>query len=148
VNQHLSNFVQYLCLCYQEARNVRHLVKAGYLSPQPFERLLLLPTNKIEAWQELARLRAEAAELGTARAASNLFTARFECSAEELIELYRNPHWRSSAYGGNRGRKSHGPCVTSNERLTRTTLMRFRDSFGRYPRCGTTPGRSARSWMA
>jgi hypothetical protein len=38
---------------------------------------------------------------GHGAGASDLFTARFECSTEELIELYRNPHWRSSAYGGN-----------------------------------------------
>lgn len=93
--------MQYLCLCYHEARNVRHLVKAGYVPPQLFERLRVLPTNKIEAWHAMAPIRAEAAELGTARAASDLFTARFECSIEQLIELYRNPHWRSSASGGN-----------------------------------------------
>ena len=47
--------MQYLCLCYHEARNVRHLVKAGYVPPQLFERLRLLPTNKIEAWHALRR---------------------------------------------------------------------------------------------
>jgi hypothetical protein len=93
--------VQYLCLCYHEARNVRHLVKAGYVPPPLFERLRVLPTNKIEAWHAMAPIRAEASELGTARAASDLFTVRFECDIEQLIELYRNPHWRSSAYGGN-----------------------------------------------
>src|SRR5687767_5603620 len=94
-------FVQYLCLCYHEARNVRHLVKAGYVPPQRFERLRILPTNKIEAWHAMAPIRAEAAELRTARAASDLFTVRFECPIEQLIELYQNEHWRSSAYGGN-----------------------------------------------
>ena len=49
----------------------------------------------------MAPIRAEAAELGMARAASDLFTVRYECPIEQLIELYRNPHWRSSAYGGN-----------------------------------------------
>lgn len=91
--------MQYLCLCYHEARNVRHLVKAGYVPPRLFERLRDLPTNKIEAWHAMAPIRAEAAELGTARAASDLFTVRFECSIEQLIELYRNPHWRSNGGG-------------------------------------------------
>ena len=44
----------------------------------------------------------------TRRGPSNLFTARFECSIEQLIELYRNPHWRSSAYGRNPWAESTG----------------------------------------
>ena len=68
MNQQLSNFVQYLCLCYHEARNVRHLVKAGHVPVHPFERLRGLPTNKTDAWNEMAPMRAEAAELDTARA--------------------------------------------------------------------------------
>lgn len=93
--------MQYLCLCYHEARNVRHLVKAGHVPPQLFERLRVLPTNKIEAWHAMAPIRADAAQLGTAQAAADLFTVRYECPIEQLIELYRNPRWRSSAYGGN-----------------------------------------------
>lgn len=93
--------MQYVCLCYHEARNVRHLVKAGHVPPRPFELLRALPTNKFEAWQAMAPIRAEAAELGTARAAADVFAVRFECPIELLIELYRNPHWRSSECGGN-----------------------------------------------
>jgi len=45
--------------------------------------------------------RLKASSTGEAGAAAHVFAARFGLALEDLVDLYENEHWRSSAYGGN-----------------------------------------------
>lgn len=59
----VTEYVSYVCLVSHEARNVRLLVKHGYLEREPYSRLCdSLATNRYEAWSQLQPVRAEAAE--------------------------------------------------------------------------------------
>ncbi|CAN5354548.1 hypothetical protein BH20ACT22_BH20ACT22_15240 [soil metagenome] len=99
---HVYDFVDVLSLAYHEARNVRHLIKAGHLSPESFGRLRSLPTNRLEAWREIQSLREQAKKCTAIHEAAALFGEEFNITLSELVHLYRDPHWRGVAYGGNR----------------------------------------------
>ncbi len=43
-----------LALIYHESRNVRHLVHQKLLNPQPWRFVVSLPTNRDDAWYEIA----------------------------------------------------------------------------------------------
>ena len=101
MDRYLASFIDHACLCYDEARHVWHLIKAGHVPPGPFELLRTLPTNTFDAWQAMAPLRSEAMASGTAHSASEIFTKRFGLSLDDLAQLYGNPNWRSGGYGGN-----------------------------------------------
>lgn len=98
----LSSFVDYLCLVYHEARNVRHLIRSSLVEAGRYERLRALPTNRDEAWVSMGALRREAKAHGSAAGAVSVFLRRFGLSPDELLELYRSPHWKSAVIGGNR----------------------------------------------
>ncbi|MGO9272643.1 MAG: hypothetical protein ACLQOO_20815 [Terriglobia bacterium] len=99
----IAEFATYVTLAYHEARNVRHLVRAGYLN-EARHRLLItgMPTNREEAWKALEPLRREAANAVSARAAENVFRRRFDLSLEDLVAISENPHWSGTQRGGNR----------------------------------------------
>lgn len=90
-----------LALVYHEARNVRHLVKGGYLEPAPYARLISLPVNRDEAWHALHELRSQAASSPSPSAAAEVFESRLRLGIDDLIVLYANDNWRSSPFGGN-----------------------------------------------
>lgn len=89
-----------LALVYHEARHVRHLVKAGHLSPAGWERLLSLPTNRVEAWRAVQTARKGAAGAPTASKAAGQFEQRFAKSLANLQDLYANEHWKHAATVG------------------------------------------------
>jgi hypothetical protein len=99
----LRIFVDGLALVYHEARNVRHLIKKGYLEPDGWEEIIKLPGNRREAWKQLQTLRGIGKESSLASQASARFAAKFGRSVDELITLYQNPNWRHAAgYGGHK----------------------------------------------
>lgn len=99
---HLSAFVDYVTLTYHEARNVRHLVGAGHAGLERYRRLINLPRNREDAWRELQALRTAAKSTNSANAVEAVFQKKFGPGLEDLEDLFENPHWRHSAFGGNR----------------------------------------------
>jgi hypothetical protein len=89
-----------LALVYHEARHARHLVKAGYLSTAGWERLLSLPTNRVQAWSVIQTVREAAAEARTASEAAVRFERRFAKSLADLQDLYTNDHWKHAKVVG------------------------------------------------
>ena len=98
----IAAFVDYAALTYQEARNVRHLVRAGFIAAEDYQRLINLPRERKAAWREMQPARAEAKTKTTARAAEAVFRVRFGVGLKDLDTLYGDSHWRHSALGGNR----------------------------------------------
>ena len=45
----LARLAEYVSLVYHEARNVRHLIRAGAVKPEKWKYLIALPTNREEA---------------------------------------------------------------------------------------------------
>jgi hypothetical protein len=97
----LTDFIDYVCLAYHEARNVRHLIRSGHFEAGPFELVRSLPTNRDDAWRQLGPVRSTAASAGSSEGAVKAFSDKFGISLTDLVHLYENPHWRSSHYGGN-----------------------------------------------
>jgi hypothetical protein len=99
----IASFAAYVTLAYHEARNVRHLVRAGHLD-KARHRLLIdgMPPNRQEAWKALEPLRREAANADSAREAENVFRRRFGLSLEDLVTISEDPHWSGTQRGGNR----------------------------------------------
>jgi hypothetical protein len=89
-----------LALVYHEARHARHLVKAGHISPIGWDRLLSLPTNRVDAWRAIQAIRKKAAYSATAASASSTFEQRFGKSLADLQHLYSNNHWKHAASVG------------------------------------------------
>lgn len=98
----LAVFVDVLSLAYHEARNVRHLIKAGHLSAEGFEQLRSLATNRVVAWKQIQSVRHEAMDCESIDGVVALFEDEFELTIVGLVELYRDPNWKGAAYGGNR----------------------------------------------
>jgi hypothetical protein len=115
----LELFVGYLCLVYHEGRNVRHLIKAGYLEVSPYERLRQLPNNREKAWEAIQGLRAQASSTGSVVRACRVFERRFDIALEPLAKLYEDEQWSDAPYGGNQW-----------ARITRT-LIELRDALNR-----------------
>lgn len=95
-------FVDYVALTYHEARNVRHLVAAGHAGLERYHPLINLPRNREDAWRELQALRTAARSTDSANAVEAVFLKKFGPGLEDLEVLFENPHWRHSAFGGNR----------------------------------------------
>src|SRR5579859_609319 len=91
----------YAALVYHEARNVRHLIRAGVVEPQEWKYLVALPVNREAAWQALQDARAQARQANDATGVLEVFELRFRVSLTQLVELYGNQAWRSQPYGGN-----------------------------------------------
>lgn len=101
-SQIVREFVDYVALLYHEARNVRHLIREGYLPPGRFTRLVGLPKNRSAAWEALQDLRTEAKQVDSASEAEAVFCRRLGVSLEDLVLLFQDRHWRHSSRGGNR----------------------------------------------
>jgi hypothetical protein len=82
-----------LALVYHEARHVRHLVRAKYLSAAGWERLLNLPTNRVDAWRAVQGVRIAAAAARTANKAARRFELQFSKSQADIQDPYSNDHW-------------------------------------------------------
>ena len=103
MNNNISNLVDFICLLYHEARNVRHPIKAGKLSNESkYSKLLTLPPNRDKAWQQMGKLRNKAASFSQISEIRNLFQNVYGISIEELLILYQEPCWKGSLYGGNK----------------------------------------------
>jgi hypothetical protein len=99
----ITSFATYVALAFHEARNVRHLVKAGHLDRARYQLLITgMPTNRAEAWKALDPLRRQAANASSAQEAENVFRRKFGLSLEDLAALSENPHWSGSQRGGSR----------------------------------------------
>jgi hypothetical protein len=101
-----AQYVSLVCLVYHGARNVRHLVKQGYLDRKPYRRLCdSLATNRYVAWGQLQPIRAGAAGKGWTMAYLT-FALHFNgLNLWDLEALFGNPHWKHSPIGGNRWRE-------------------------------------------
>lgn len=91
----------YVALVYHEARNVRHLIRAGAIEPEEWKYLVSLPVNRDEAWQALQDVRAQARQANDPAGVLHIFERRFRVSLAQLVALYGNQAWRNQAYGGN-----------------------------------------------
>jgi hypothetical protein len=101
----VAEYVSYVCLVYHEARNVRHLVKQGYLEREPYRRLCdSLATNRYVAWSQLQPVRAEATEKGWTMAHLTFGIHFNGLLLWDLAALFGDPHWKHSQVGGNRWR--------------------------------------------
>ena len=99
--RHIHILADHVALTYHEARNVRHLVKAGFLDVKTWKFLIALPTNRVDAWVELQPLRRRASEATSPGEVLDIFGARFRVSLQQLLHMFANPAWRGSGYGGN-----------------------------------------------
>lgn len=98
----LPALADYTALVYHEARNVRHLIKAGCVFGAPWSPLTNLSTNRDMAWQQIQPTRKQARSLAKPSAVLDAFQARFGASLEELLVMYQNANWKhAKAYGGN-----------------------------------------------
>lgn len=95
-------FCDSVALIYHESRNVRHLLSAGLLNPDPWRSVVSLPTNRDDAWREIVPLRDKARQTLSVDDALNVFKSRLHVSLTDLSEIYANENWRhAKLYGGN-----------------------------------------------
>lgn len=91
-----------LALVYHEARNVRYLVKGGYLDRSGCGKLLVLPNKRVEAWKAVQNTRRRALSTNTADQACRVFGHQFGIGLDQLVTLYENPDWKhAKLHGGN-----------------------------------------------
>jgi hypothetical protein len=103
MNDNIRSLVEFICLLYHEARNVRHPIKAGKLPKEPkYFKLLTLPKNREKAWHHMSSLRNKAESFSKISEIRNLFQNEYGISIEELLILYQEPCWKGSLYGGNK----------------------------------------------
>lgn len=113
-----------LALVYHEARHVRHLVKAGYLSASGWERLLSLPRNKAEAWRAVQIARKDAAGAETGQKAAGRFEQRFAKSLADLRDLYANDQWKhAGAVGGHAWRGATAAVAALRDAIERGNII-------------------------
>ena len=92
----------YVSLLYHEARNVRHLIRAGHISAEGWEKIVSLPNNRDEAWKVIQPFRNSAKEMESASECLRVFEQRFEANLSALQEMFEDPNWRhAKMYGGN-----------------------------------------------
>ena len=132
-NQELEAYVGYLCLVYHEARNVRHLIKEGFLARESYEKLMSLPRNREDAWAAVQDLRTRAARSGSVTAASEVFAIQFGLGLDELVDLYEDSHWRHSAFGGNRWSGITRSLIALRDALDEDNAVEVVDLIGRIP---------------
>jgi len=98
----ITALADYLTLAYHEGRNVRHLIKAGVLPPQPWRHLTTLPSNRDLAWRQMQVIRRRARSSESPASAVAVFEDHFGVSLEALMAMYQDPNWKhAKAYGGN-----------------------------------------------
>ena len=97
-----STLCDTVALVYHESRNVRHLVNRKMLDEDKWRFLVSLPTNRDDAWREIAPLRDKARSTGSVDAALRIFEDRFRVSLSQVAEMLANENWRhAKLYGGN-----------------------------------------------
>lgn len=97
----VRDLVDCICLVYHEARNVRRPLREGKLPIEPrFERIRMLAQNRIEAWKQMAAVRASARAQPSALAAADAFRRSYNLTLEDLGVLYDAPIWWYSPLGG------------------------------------------------
>jgi hypothetical protein len=97
----VPSFVDLVALLYHEARNVRHLKRAGHAELEKYSPLVNLAANRNDAWDQVQVLRCAARRCSSAREAEAVFEGRFQVGLEDLEALYAHSGWRGSAFGGN-----------------------------------------------
>lgn len=97
----VETFVDFCSLCYHEARNVRFLIKKGFVNPDKFGLLRELPQDRYEAWHALQPIRLRAKRDETVVGTKRLFQERFRIGLSDLVILFQNQGWRHSSRGGN-----------------------------------------------
>lgn len=123
----LGPFVSFVSLSYHEARNVRHLIRGGFLDSAQYELIRSLPTNRAAAWAELQDLRKRASQSTSASAASEVFASRFQLTLEDLVDLFSNLSWRDAPYGGNQWREITQAVIALREALDSEDAASTRD---------------------
>ncbi len=97
--QELSDYVS---LLYHEARNVRHLIRAGHISPEGWEKIINLPNNRNDAWKAIQPIRSSAKQSESVAKCLRVFEQRFDADLDTLQEMFDNSNWRhAKMYGGN-----------------------------------------------
>jgi len=103
MNDNIRSLIDFICLLYHEARNIRHPIKAGKLPEEPkYFKLFALSKNRDEAWQQMGRLRNKAASFSQISEIRYLFQTEYGISIGELLILYQEPCWKGSLYGSNK----------------------------------------------
>ena len=97
----LVEFADFVTLVYHEARNVRHVIRAGAVDLEPWKQIVSLPTNRDDAWVALQDIRQTARSRADVRSTLQGLEERFRVALPQLEDLYGNAAWRNSAYGGN-----------------------------------------------
>lgn len=97
----LARLADYVSLAYHEARNVRHLIRAGAVDGEPWKYLVALPTNRQAAWKAFHGIRELARRADDVASMLQPFERRFHISLADLVTVYANEAWRNSPYGGN-----------------------------------------------
>jgi hypothetical protein len=112
----------YLALVYHEARNVRHLIRAGAVDPEPYQFIVSLPTGRDEAWKHL----------------QHDFIRRFHLGLEDLRDLYSNQSWKDylPGCGGTAWRVIVEHVIYLRDALDRGDTDRADEALGRIPQLG------------
>ena len=98
-----SCLIDYVCLLYHEARNVRHPLKAGKLpDDSKYAELTSLPVNRNHAWDSMKSVREKADVALSAAEVVHVFHSRYGLTLAGLQDLYNDSCWRDSAFGGNK----------------------------------------------
>jgi hypothetical protein len=91
-----------VALLYHEARNVRHLVRAGFINKDRWRYLVSLPVNRDDAWREIEPFRAAARTAASADDVVSVFEERFRINVEDVVTMLGDANWRhAGSYGGN-----------------------------------------------
>lgn len=99
----LAAVIDLVCLVYHEARNVRHPIKKGLeKDSSKYARLISLPRNRIDAWNQMERVRNEALKGRSILRAIKIFENEYGVSLDDLVNLFYQPFWKDSLYGGNK----------------------------------------------
>ena len=95
--------VDLICLLFHEARNVRHPIKDGKLSKdQRYIKLLNLHHGRDEAWIQMSKIREKASTFKNTNEIVILFQKNYGIKINELLDLFNEPCWRNTQYGGNK----------------------------------------------
>jgi hypothetical protein len=128
---HLALLADYLALVYHEARNVRHLIHAGFLEPGPWARLTSLPVNREKAWSGLQSTRTAARKAQRPCDVLSAFERRFQISLQQLIGLYGHQAWRGGAHGGNAWKGIAQLVSDAAEHLEANSIAETQETFDR-----------------
>lgn len=102
MKENFEMFCNAVALLYHEARNVRHLIREGYVDKGPWRVLLSLPVNRDEAWQQISIFRNMAKQTHCVTDVISVFEQKFRISISDLKFLFGNQNWRHARmYGGN-----------------------------------------------